>query len=275
MTQVKFRRVAGEACKASRWPISLKGRVAKPINRPLPAPVNTPVDTAVNTPVDPTKSLSESWDRNAGNWTRAVRGHCIASRAAGTDRAILDALKEKAPARLLDVGCGEGWLVRRIAKDLPCTAVGIDGSADMVASARQADPDNAYHQVTYAALCAGQDSVAGPFDAVVFNFALLQEDVTGPLIGAKNLLAPGGAIFIQTLHPRSPALDGPYLDGWRTETFSGFTEEDWVPMPWFFRTLESWHAAMKQAGLTVIEEREPKSDGSEAPLSLLMICETP
>ena len=56
------------------------------------------------------RELAASWERNAANWTRVVREGLIPSRRAGTDAAILDAIAERAPRRLLDIGCGEGWL---------------------------------------------------------------------------------------------------------------------------------------------------------------------
>ena len=59
------------------------------------------------------KALAEAWDANAANWTRAVREGRIASRTAGADAAVVDAIVGQQPRRLLDAGCGEGWLVRR------------------------------------------------------------------------------------------------------------------------------------------------------------------
>jgi len=76
-----------------------------------------------------TKALIESWDKNAANWARAVREGLIPSRRAGTDDAIVSAIFSRRPSRILDVGCGEGWLIRRICQLTNCVAVGIDGSA--------------------------------------------------------------------------------------------------------------------------------------------------
>ena len=90
--------------------------------------------------MDRSKSLTKSWDDNAGNWTRAVREGQIPSRHAGTDDAIVAAILDRKPARLLDVGCGEGWLVRRIVQSTGCRAVGIDGSSALIEAARSADP---------------------------------------------------------------------------------------------------------------------------------------
>jgi SAM-dependent methyltransferase len=97
-----------------------------------------------------TKVLADSWDKNAGNWTRAVRDGLIPSRKAGTDDAIVRAIVSRKPSRILDVGCGEGWLIRRVSQSLKCAAVGIDGSAQLIENARQADPNSQYAVMTYA-----------------------------------------------------------------------------------------------------------------------------
>ena len=220
--------------------------------------------------MDRSKSLAGSWDKNAGNWTRAVREGQIPSRRAGTDDAIVAAVVARKPARLLDVGCGEGWLIRRVVEALDCQAVGIDGSASLIEDARAADPKGDYRVLGYAGLIDGTASLGDPFDAIVFNYAILDEDASSLLSAAKSLLAPGGGIVIQTLHPHTQ--DGPYRDGWRTEDFSAFENPDWQPMPWYFRTLESWHAAIRDAGLALGELAEPMAEGGDRPLSLILTC---
>ncbi len=219
---------------------------------------------------DRSKSITRSWDRNAGKWTRAVRGGRIPSRRAGTDNAIVGAILDRRPMRLLDVGCGEGWLIRRIRQTLDCQAVGIDGSASLIKDARAAHPDGDYRIVPYDALIADPSVLGDPFDVVVFNYAILGDDATALLSAARSLLAPGGVIMIQTLHPHTQ--DGPYRDGWRVEDYSGFDSPDWQPMPWYFRTLDSWSAAIREAGLTLIDLAEPRVDGDDRPLSLILTC---
>ena len=49
---------------------------------------------------------------------------------------VLELLAAEAGERILDLGCGDGVLTKRIA-DLGCKVVGIDSSADLVASARK------------------------------------------------------------------------------------------------------------------------------------------
>lgn len=216
--------------------------------------------------------LAESWDKNAGNWTRAVREGLIPSRRAGTDAAVVDVIVALKPARLIDVGCGEGWLIRRLTRALGCTAVGIDGSRQLVADAQTADPGNDYRVMTYGELIAGAGPFRDPFDVAVFNYSLFDEAAPQLLAAARPLLGPGGTVVIQTLHPWSLPPGEPYRDGWRVENFSAFENQDWAPMPWYFRTLESWLGVVRDAGLMLTDLKEPAAEPGGRPLSLLMVA---
>lgn len=213
-----------------------------------------------------------SWESNAANWIRAVRGGGIASRKAATDEAILQAILRRRPRRLLDVGCGEGWLVRRIGGLTGCAAVGIDGSAALIEAARDADPSGRYWRLTYDQLVAGERPMGDRFDVIAVNFALFDEAAAALLASLRPLMTPDGALIIQTLHPA--AIDGgtEERDGWRCEDFAAFQGEGWTPMPWFYRTLESWHVVVGEAGLELLDLAEPTAAAGEPPLSLLMTC---
>jgi SAM-dependent methyltransferase len=217
------------------------------------------------------QDLEQSWIANAANWTRAVREGLIPSRKAGTDAAIVAAILARAPKRMLDIGCGEGWLARAVAAQAKCDAVGVDGSADLVRDAAQADPANRYAVLSYGDLVAGRHDLGGGFDVIAFNYALFEQDITPLLNAARGLLAPRGAIVIQTLHPN--AFAGAE-EGWRTEDFSAFQNQNWTPMPWYLRSLDSWCEAIARAGLKIVETREPKAAPDGPPLSLLLICES-
>lgn len=64
---------------------------------------------------DNRRQLGHSWRANALAWTRAVRESRIESRRLATDRAIIEAVLARQPERVLDLGCGEGWLCRALA----------------------------------------------------------------------------------------------------------------------------------------------------------------
>jgi len=220
---------------------------------------------------NPEDALLDSWQHNAQAWIDAVRSGSIESRRQVTDQAILLAILGRQPERVLDLGCGEGWLLRALG-DRGVEAVGVDGDRALVDAARAAGSAEV-HLASYAQLAAGQACVGKDYDLICANFALLQQDII-PLLTAMNaLLVPGGALVIQTLHPWTVA-DGDYQDGWREESFAGFAG-DWQVMPWYFRTLASWLNALDMAGLRLVGLQEPQHPQSALPQSLLMVAERP
>jgi 2-polyprenyl-3-methyl-5-hydroxy-6-metoxy-1,4-benzoquinol methylase len=221
---------------------------------------------------DPPAAIAASWDANAAAWTGAVRAGAIASRRLATDAAITAAVLARRPRRVLDLGCGEGWLARRLATER-VEVVGVDGSAALVEAAAAAGGGATFLRLAYEDLIADPGAAGTGFDVVAANFALLAEDLV-PLLSALRRpgdgpLAAGGALVVQTLHPL--AAGPPYRDGWRTEDFRGLDggEGRWRPMPWYFRTLSSWVALLREAGYALDDLREPAHPGTGDPLSLL------
>ncbi|WP_433735776.1 class I SAM-dependent methyltransferase [Pseudomonas putida] len=217
----------------------------------------------------PESRLLQSWHHNARSWIEAIRGGAIESRLQVTDQAMLLAVQGRQPERVLDLGCGEGWLLRALV-ERGIDATGVDGDETLVEAARAAGSPNV-QLASYEALAEAKVDIGRDYDLICANFALLHQDII-PLLAAMNaLLAPGGALVIQTLHPWAAAA-GDYQDGWREETFTGFKGQ-WQPMPWYMRTLSSWIRALDMAGFRLVELQEPQHPQSPVPQSLLMVAE--
>lgn len=219
---------------------------------------------------DHREQLNLSWQANADAWTAAVRERRIESRRLVTDAAIVQAILALAPKRVLDLGCGEGWLCRGLAEH-GIEAVGVDASAPLIAVARQAGSPRAQYRVCGYAELNSQAAQLGRFDVLVGNFALLEEPLAPVLNDLHGLLATNGRLLVQTLHPWRACHDASYRDGWRVETFAGFAEGFSQPMPWFFRTLESWLGLFSETGWRLQWLQEPLHPESEQPVSLLLL----
>jgi 2-polyprenyl-3-methyl-5-hydroxy-6-metoxy-1,4-benzoquinol methylase len=214
--------------------------------------------------------IVDSWHRNAEPWTAAVRESRIESRTLVTNHAIVDAVLSRRPKSVLDIGCGEGWLVRALA-ERDIRAIGVDIVPDLVDKATRAGGGE-FRVASYETIAAGQLDVP-PVDVVVANFSLLgKESVDDVIRRTPALLHPQGALIVQTLHPLVACGDLPYVDGWRPGSWSlpnaGFCD----PAPWYFRTIESWVRLVVASGFRVVEIREPLHPTSQKPASVVFIA---
>lgn len=215
--------------------------------------------------------ILEAWAENAAAWTDAVRGQRIESRRRVTDAAILAAVHALDPRTVLDLGCGEGWLVRTLAAD-GIRAIGVDAIPELIERARDAGPGD-YRVLSYADIAAGGLPVRA--DAAICNFSLLgQGDVDALVRAVPGLLAPGGTLVVQTLHPPTAGAGQPYADGWREGSWDGCGPGFGAPAPWYFRTLESWRRLFSAAGFDAVGTHLTRHPDSREPLSVLFMART-
>jgi len=215
-------------------------------------------------------AILESWSRNASPWTSAVRSGDIESRTLVTNAAIVDAVRAHAPRTGVDLGCGEGWLVRALSE---VKMVGVDAIAGLVEQAREAGGGD-FRVLSYEEIAAGKLALAA--DVAVANFSLIgNEAVDGLFAAAPTYLRAGGTLVVQTVHPLIACGDAPYVDGWRAGSWAGFSDDFKDAPPWYFRTVSSWIALFERHGLRVVEMREPLHPRTGKPVSLILAGRLP
>ena len=153
---------------------------------------------------------------------------------------VVDLLAPKPGERILDLGCGDGALTRRLA-DLGCAVVGIDASPDQIAKARAQGLD--------ARVMDGQAlTFAREFDAVFSNAALhWMKDADAVIAGVRRALKPGGRFVgefggagnVRTLHTALRVA----------VAFRGIDPD--AADPWYFPTPEAYGKRLEAAGLMV------------------------
>lgn len=151
--------------------------------------------------MEPGSPTTSSYDLNAKFWVKIIRENLDRYRTELTNPAVLEAVGECGGSRLLDAGCGEGYLSRMFA-ELGARVDGVDSSQALVDAARTApfpEPDRiVYHvgDVTY------MNFAAETFDIAVCNHLL--NDLPSPDKAISELyrvLRPGGRLVALMLHP--------------------------------------------------------------------------
>ncbi len=212
--------------------------------------------------------IARSWIKNAAAWTAAVREGKIESRLRVTNRAIVEAVRDLSPRSVLDIGCGEGWLVRELVGH-GINAIGIDVVPELIDAARSGGAGE-FHVMSYEDIAGGALSVL--VDVVVCNFSLFgKESVEALFRAVPALLTTKGAFIIQTLHPVTACGEQSYRDGWREGSWAGCGDGFSDPAPWYFRTLESWRRLFADSGLKLREMREPLDSDMQRPASVIFI----
>ena len=221
----------------------------------------------------PEQQIQQSWEANADAWIHAIDQNQIESRRAATDEAILQAVLRYEPRRVLDVGCGEGWLTRALA-NRGVEVVGVDGCNALVDRAILKG-GGCFRAIGYDDIIADRAILGQSYDTIVCNFSLLGEEIGDLLRSLRQAIVSDGHLLIQTIHPFTACQEQPYVDGWKIETFDNFGGAFREPMPWYFRTVSSWFQQVSESGWRVCEFEEPIHPQTKIPLSLLLICQSP
>ncbi len=127
-------------------------------------------------------------------WAANGRAESMAREHGKTVLRFLDGVRFDGPFTFLDVGCGNGWVVRRIAQVAGCRkAVGIDKSCGMVknARARAASKKESY-------VCTDIEGwkYAGRFDCVFSMEAIYYSISVDDAVGKIYRMLKSGGVFI-------------------------------------------------------------------------------
>ncbi len=129
------------------------------------------------------------------NWHLRSRMSCVL--------ATIDAYGPGPGGRVLDVGCGGGYLLEELARR-GYTGVGIDLSPESVAIARARLLERGAGDSLDARVGSAYEPPQGPFDLVCLTDVLEHlEDPRGCLKALREQMAPGGLLVISTPNRRS------------------------------------------------------------------------
>jgi SAM-dependent methyltransferase len=158
------------------------------------------------------RAASDSFRRHGADWDEM---RALGLPGAEIEAALLDALPPRI-GRLLDIGCGTGGLLERLAPRIE-EGLGVDASRDMLALARTRLAERGLSHVSVRQ--ADMYRLALPdaaFDAVTLQMVLhYAEDPAAALAEACRVLRPGGVLAIVDLAPHQRAdLLGAHAHRW-------------------------------------------------------------
>lgn len=179
----------------------------------------------------PVNSISaatlDDYNQNAQGFRDGTLSHDVSQNI----QALLRHIQAEPPFRILDFGCGPGRDLRAFA-ELGHNPVGLDGSREFVAMAREATGCEVWHQ-DFLKL----DLPDAYFDGVFANASLFHvptADIARVLRQLNACLVPGGVLL--SSNPR-----GANQEGWNGARYG------------VYHDLASWSGLLEQAGFIKLE----------------------
>ncbi|KAI9322797.1 S-adenosyl-L-methionine-dependent methyltransferase [Dichotomocladium elegans] len=165
---------------------------------------------------------------------------------------ILEMLEAQPKERILDFGCGDGYLTKELAKKCE-SVVGLDANEDMITKAKMVTKDAP--NITYA-LLDGHDVAAWfdrtgqqPFDAVFSNATLhwLKKDPIKVIQGIHHVLKPNGRFVAEMgAFTNCGEIHTALITALNRRGYDGKALS-----PWYFPSVEVYASHLRKNGFTV------------------------
>lgn len=210
--------------------------------------------------------IREFWDRTAADWHIQVGSTGDENRMLNSDPVLWTFAGDVRGLRVLDAGCGTGYLSRQLA-DRGAVVTGVDVSERMIEIARAERPGIDFRVDSCSELRTVGD---GDVDLVVANYVLMDvPDLEGTVRAFHRVLRAGGAAVLVFSHPCFPqgrAVTFPYFERRKVvdPPWSHFTQ-DFI---WFHRPLSDYWKAFRAAAFVVDDFDEPRSTSETAAYSV-------
>ena len=208
------------------------------------------------------------WDSVASDWQTHVGSDGDSNRRLNSDPVLWSFLGDVRGRRILDAGCGTGYLSMKLARS-GAIVTGIDCSDRMIELARAAGPTLDFRVDSCSELSTVDDK---EFDVVVANYLLMvTPDLDGTMIAFNRVLKLHGVAALVFAHPCFPSKCATVSAEGDTVSYEWnspyFVEQKRADSPrkhfttdfvWFHRPLSRYWKAFATAGFSVLEFEEPR-----------------
>ncbi len=223
------------------------------------------------------EEIARSWDSKAEQWDSRYDEYGDRNRKYQSDPVLFSLLGSVEGLKVLDAGCGNGYLCRLLAKR-GARVVGVELSKSFYELALRREEGEPlgirYHNGTVSDMpCIEDESI----DVVVSNYVLMDcRDYEGAIREFSRVLKPGGVVVVVISHPcfGTPPVHGwvrvppdtrrrEERVGWMVDRYfaRGHYKEIWggfdTPFISFHRTLSDYYQAFQKHGFIVTDLVEP------------------
>ncbi len=231
--------------------------------------------------------IVEQWESNAQAFADLIAGEGTPHHKMILNPCVEDLIGDVRGKRVLDAGCGEGYLTRYYASK-GANVTGVDISKTLVEIARDKSPEDLQLDYKVDDICHIDTAVDGSFDIVLCNLVILNVPCFKEAFSEFNrVLVSGGILILSVVHPafnfygsgawemgekvpetkRREGLffkvdhyseEKKYERYWRTRDGEKFPQ----PITFYHRTISTYVRALSDAGfrITNMEEPAPKTD---------------
>ena len=225
----------------------------------------------------PSRDARTAWNQGARAWQTFVRSGADYYRTLVHGPALLEMCLPVAAKRVLDLGCGEGYFTRELARS-GALVVGVDVSESLLEYAQERETEERlgieYRHMDARDIATSWDD--GSFGLITACMSLQDMDDVGAVLhAAGNVLRAGSRMVFSTPHPCTDTPERGWERGEAGEKLAlkidryfdtGPAVMDWkMPRlayrwrtPYWRRTLEEWTALTSEAGFVVRQLREPR-----------------
>lgn len=222
------------------------------------------------------RQIAKAWDKGVEFWNRRYTEFGDMNRQFVIDPAIFRMLGSVRGLRILDAGCGNGYLCRLLAKK-GAKVSGVDISKRFIQIARKKEKEAPlgidYH---VSSICDLKMFGDGTFDVVVSNLVLMDlTDLNKAFSEFCRVLKPNGKLVFSIMHP---CFSSPPVRGWVRVPRDSARKEDWLfwkvdryfdrlievwryfdspPLYSFHRTLSDYVKALLNNGFIITDFDEP------------------
>jgi len=205
------------------------------------------------------REKEKEWRRNAQFWIKIIRQNLDPYRLKVTNRAVLEPLKDKRNLRVLDVGCGEGYLCRILAKK-GHKVFGIDFCPELIEAAKDLEEKKPLGIKYFVGDFRKTNFPSSFFDVILSHHTI--NEIENPEKAFKEfsrIFKKGGKLILLFLHPCFEINPETYFQPVKIRKPYYLVSGIESPSPYFYLhlPLSKWIEFLTESGFSLEKIKEP------------------